>query len=185
MSVPSSSDCVKSVKRKTAARIGVEISLVLMSGVFGILALWPRDRSDPGPVVFGKAEALETSEDRLGAPDLSPDGKMVAFTGRGEDGITHLFLRHLDQGEAVRLAGTDDATYPFWSPDAEFIAFFTVSGEKLRKIAVGGGPPITICPASNGNVGVVPGNSKSWIVHPLASKPRNPSRNPNHRSTTK
>ena len=84
---------------------------------------------------------------------LSPDGKMVSFTAVGEDNTTYLYLRHLDRGEAVVLSGTEDAAYPFWSPDSDFIAFFTVINNKLRKIAISGGPPITLCAAGNGKGG--------------------------------
>jgi eukaryotic-like serine/threonine-protein kinase len=35
---------------------------------------------------------------------------------------------------------------PFFSPDGQWLAYWTLPGE-LRKIAVGGGPPITICAA--------------------------------------
>jgi Tol biopolymer transport system component len=85
---------------------------------------------------------------------LSPDGTMVVFSASGEDGIVALYLRRLDSGEAVRLSGTgEDAAYPFWSPDSKFIAYFAQNGGKLRKIAVGGGPPVTLCPASNGKGG--------------------------------
>jgi Tol biopolymer transport system component len=78
---------------------------------------------------------------------------MVAFSASREDGVVHLFLRHLDRGDAVPLSGTEDAAYPFWSPDSKHIAFFTVTDSKLRKIAVAGGPPVTLCAASNGKGG--------------------------------
>jgi Tol biopolymer transport system component len=84
---------------------------------------------------------------------LSPDGSMLAFSASGEDGIVRLYLRHLDSGEAVMLSGTDDAAYPFWSPDSKFIAFFSMADAKLRKMAVSGGPPVTLCPADNGKGG--------------------------------
>jgi Tol biopolymer transport system component len=94
------------------------------------------DGSSPGPAV------------------LSPDGTMVVFSARGEDGVVSLYLRRLDSGDAVQLAGTaEDAAYPFWSPDSKSIAYYALNGGKLRKISVGGGPPVTICPASNGKGG--------------------------------
>ncbi|MFN2369536.1 MAG: hypothetical protein ABR506_00120, partial [Candidatus Krumholzibacteriia bacterium] len=84
---------------------------------------------------------------------LSPDGTMLTFTAVGEDGTTQLYLRHLDKGESVGLSGTAGAAYPFWAPDSRFIGFFDMTGQKLRKVAVAGGPPVTLCPAPNGKGG--------------------------------
>ena len=50
-----------------------------------------------------------------------------------------------------RLPGTDGATYPFWSPDSRFLAFF--AGGKLKKIGVTGGPPQTLSDARGGRGG--------------------------------
>ena len=97
-----------------------------------------------------EATRFDMSGASPGPAVLSPDGKMVAFTAFGEDNVTRLYLQHLDAGAAVMLSGTEDAAYPFWSPDSDFIGFFVVNDSKLRKIAVSGGPPVTLCTASNG-----------------------------------
>ena len=52
---------------------------------------------------------------------------------------------------AQSLAGTEGATYPFWSPDSRFIAFLAQG--KLKKIDVSGGAPVTLCDASLGATG--------------------------------
>src|SRR2546428_171741 len=49
------------------------------------------------------------------------------------------------QPMAQPLPGTDDAAYPFWSPDSRFIAYF--AQQRLLKIAASGGPPQTLCNA--------------------------------------
>jgi len=41
------------------------------------------------------------------------------------------------------LAGTEEATYLFWSPDSRFIGFYL--GGELKKIAAAGGPTQTLC----------------------------------------
>jgi Tol biopolymer transport system component len=46
-------------------------------------------------------------------------------------------MRSLD-GTVEPLAGTEGATYPFWSPDSRTVAFF--AGGKLKKVDVSGGP---------------------------------------------
>jgi serine/threonine protein kinase/Tol biopolymer transport system component len=78
---------------------------------------------------------------------LSPDGRYLAFVASG-DGPQRLWLRPLDKTDALPLAGTDGADYPFWSPDSRSIGFF-VSG-KLRRVDIGGGQPQDIAQAIEG-----------------------------------
>jgi Tol biopolymer transport system component len=80
---------------------------------------------------------------------LSPDGRKLALTLRGEDGRTSVWIRPLDSLEIRRLAGTEGAVLsvaPFWSPDSRFIGFF--ADERLKKIDVSGGPAQTLCDAA-------------------------------------
>ena len=82
-----------------------------------------------------------------GAPALrlqiSPDGRRLAFVAPDESGHTVLWVRPLDGVTAQPLAGTINATAPFWSPDSRWIAF--ISDGKLRKIEASGGATITLC----------------------------------------
>jgi hypothetical protein len=43
-----------------------------------------------------------------------------------------LWIRSLAGDEPQAIAGTDGATYPFWSPDGPFLGFF--AGQKLKKV---------------------------------------------------
>jgi Tol biopolymer transport system component len=85
-----------------------------------------------------------------GPPALSPDGRRLAFRASGE-GHSQLWLRTLDQVAAQPLAGTEGATFPFWSPDSRFIGFF--AGGKLKRVDLSGGPPLTLADAPNGRGG--------------------------------
>ena len=82
---------------------------------------------------------------------LAPDGRLLAYVGSTPDGKSVLWVRPMDSLQAQPLAGTEGATYPFWSPDSRFIGFF--AGGKLKKIESSGGPPFTICDASDGRGG--------------------------------
>jgi eukaryotic-like serine/threonine-protein kinase len=82
---------------------------------------------------------------------LSPDGTRLAFTARDDKGKTLLYVRPLTSLTAQALPGTEDGTYPFWSPDGREIAFF--AGGKLKKVSASGGPPQTLCDATNGRGG--------------------------------
>jgi|KBSSwiStaDraftv2_1062776.scaffolds.fasta_scaffold05980_3 serine/threonine-protein kinase len=77
---------------------------------------------------------------------LSPDGRTVVFAAqKSPDVPTLLYVRHLDQLDAVALAGTEDASQPFFAPDGHWVAYF--AGGKLKKIALAGGPAVTLAEA--------------------------------------
>jgi len=84
-------------------------------------------------------------------PALSPDGRKLVFSARSADGTSFLWVRDLDSSGSRLLTGTDDANYPFWSPDSRFVAFF--ADGKLKKIDVNAGTPLTICDAPNSYIG--------------------------------
>jgi Tol biopolymer transport system component len=133
--------------------------LVLAGLLVGSVVGWKLlARPEPAPVLHAMIPPPSTTDYDLrgvapGPAVLSPDGTMVAFTAVDEQGVTQLYLRHLDKGESVSLSGTERAAYPFWSPDSRYIAFFAMDEDKLRKVAVSGGPPVTLCPAPNGKGG--------------------------------
>jgi serine/threonine-protein kinase len=78
---------------------------------------------------------------------LSPDGALLALTLRGADGKVRLHTRSLHQNQVTALAGTENASYPFFSPDGEWIGF-SADG-KLWKVSVGGGAKVYLCEAKN------------------------------------
>jgi len=81
---------------------------------------------------------------------VSPDGRYVSIAAAIQ-GKRLLWLRALDGLQAQPMPGTDDATYPFWSPDSRYIGFFAQG--KLKKIAASGGPAQSLCNAPAGNGG--------------------------------
>lgn len=81
---------------------------------------------------------------------LSPDGTWLAFTTE-TGGTRQLWTLALATGETRPVAGSEGAKHPFWSPDSRLIGFFT--SDKLKKVEVAGGLPITICDVRDGNGG--------------------------------
>ncbi len=110
----------------------------------------------PAPVVRSSilppaGTAFVTMLPASGPAVLSPDGTRLAFTARDEKSKVLLYVRSLTSLTAQPLPGTEDATYPFWSPDSREIGFF-IPG-KLEKINAAGGPPQNVCDAISGRGG--------------------------------
>ncbi len=82
---------------------------------------------------------------------ISPDGRRLAFVAGRLGATPQLWVRSLDDPVAKPLAGTDGASYPFWSPESNEIAF--LSQGKLKKVHLAGGPPQVLCDASTNPYG--------------------------------
>ena len=76
---------------------------------------------------------------------LSPDGTKLAFVATVAGATPQLWVRPLDSTAAQPLAGTDDASFPFWSPDSRSLGFFAQG--KLRIIDASGGAVQTLADA--------------------------------------
>jgi serine/threonine protein kinase len=77
---------------------------------------------------------------------ISPDGRLLAFMARpNTNEPSSLFVRPVGSVDSRRIAGTDDAALPFWSPDSRYIGF--VAGGKLRMVDERGGAPRDIASA--------------------------------------
>ena len=83
---------------------------------------------------------------------VSPDGPPHPLTATAADGARRLWIHALEQGSARELAGTDDAAFPFWSPDSQAIGFFA-RGTLKRIEASTGSSPVTLCDAPGGRGG--------------------------------
>jgi hypothetical protein len=64
---------------------------------------------------------------------LSPDRRTLVFNAADDaNGIRSLWRRPLDALESTKLEGTEDARFPFWSPDSRELGFF--AGGELRAL---------------------------------------------------
>jgi WD40 repeat protein len=81
---------------------------------------------------------------------LSPDGTRIVYPVRNPEGRVLLATRTLDQPKATPLPGTEGATDAFFSPDGQWLGFFSAS--KLKKVSVHGGSMVVLAstPASRG-----------------------------------
>jgi len=67
------------------------------------------------------------------------------------EGRSQLWVRPLDLVAAQPLAGTDGASYPFWSPDSASVGFF--ADGKLKRVDIAGGAPQVLANAAAGRGG--------------------------------
>ena len=95
-------------------------------------------------VDLGAAAFLGGSIDGTSQLAISPDGSMLAFVGTRDGVVDRLYLRRLGQLEAVPLV-TTPVRNPFFSPDGQWVGFFSVDDRKLKKIPVAGGSAVPIC----------------------------------------
>jgi eukaryotic-like serine/threonine-protein kinase len=71
---------------------------------------------------------------------ISRDGSLLAFVAPEENsGLPMLFVQRIGSPSATLMPGTENASYPFWSPDARNVAFF--ANGKLYRMPATGGPP--------------------------------------------
>lgn len=126
---------------------GVLFGLALATGAF----LYLRRAPDSSKLV--RLTILPPENASFESFAVSPDGRKLAFTA-AFNGKLMLWVRSLDSLEAKPLAGTENASYPFWSPDSQSIGFFALP-RKLETIPVVGGPAQDIAD-------VVVGRGGSW-----------------------
>jgi Tol biopolymer transport system component len=73
---------------------------------------------------------------------LSPDGRYLAYVA-AENGVPRLYTRLLDQFDSVAISDSEGTTFPFFSPNGDWVAFF--SQRKLKKAPSNGGVTVVIC----------------------------------------
>jgi tRNA A-37 threonylcarbamoyl transferase component Bud32 len=119
---------------------------------FGYLRRAPQAAMRVGAFVLAPEKSeLQLADAGCGSLTVSPDGRLITFAARDADGKTSLWLRAIGELAAKPIPGTQGATFPFWSPDSRFLAFF--ADGKLQKVDVSGAPPLPLCDATNGRSG--------------------------------
>ena len=137
----------------TKPRVGwPTVGAALLSAALAGIAVWSVRPEAPRPlarfVVSSPAEA-PINQPLDVAVAITADGTRIVYPTTAEG--QRLVVRTLDELETTRLDGIGRTPRePFFSPDGNWIAYFT--GGILKKISVLGGPPVTVCelPAGQG-----------------------------------
>jgi Tol biopolymer transport system component len=129
------------------------VAAIILGAAIGILLYHPAQTAPAIRAAINPPAntTLALVGDFAGPPVLSPDGANVAFVATGSDGKNMIWVRPLDAPDAHMLAGTEAATFPFWSPDSRSVGFF--AGSKLKTIDLNGGSALALCDAPFGRGG--------------------------------
>ena len=143
-------------KRKTRESLAWAIAMAGLLAAALTGAAYHREAGKPAQVVRAVIPPEEGTVpvftgDLSGPVVLSPDGRVLVFAASDTQGKTTLWVRELDGSRARTLAGTDGATFPFWSPDGRSLGYF--AGGKLKTVLLEGGAPTDVCDAAAGRGG--------------------------------
>jgi serine/threonine-protein kinase len=132
-----------STSRRHRLLWGVVVLVALAVGV--VAGLWLHPTSSTQPSLARFILGLPPSQQLAGGfgprVALSPAGTRFVYIGQG-DHEPQLFLREMEELEARPVPGTEGASLPFFSPDGQWLGF--VAENELKKVALTGGPPLTI-----------------------------------------
>jgi eukaryotic-like serine/threonine-protein kinase len=113
-----------------------------------VTSIWLRNSKPPGHTMYFPAPMSFPASDIA----IAPNGHTIAVLGHLESARKNaLWIYELGSQTARNLAGTEGATYPFWSADGRYLAFF--ADGKLKKLEILGGPVQIICDAPSGRGG--------------------------------
>jgi eukaryotic-like serine/threonine-protein kinase len=138
--------------RSFAGWVAAAAALVALAAVIVLWSPWRPD-APAQPARFGivlppAAQFSVSVVDRQ--LDISPDGQRIVYVAGGPR-PARLMLRNLNELEPRPLTGFMGARSPFFSPDGKWVAFF--SGSELLKVAISGGPPVTLARLSTNTRG--------------------------------
>jgi eukaryotic-like serine/threonine-protein kinase len=138
----------------------VALAIVSTAGlVFSLLRAGP-PVTEPSPVQF---TIVPRAQERLiGTPLPSPDGSRVLLVLADGSGDSALWLRSLASPTVHRLAETEGAQNPFWSPDGRHVGFGAQG--RLRKLDLSNGTVQTICNCITGALQGATWNTDGVIV---------------------
>jgi serine/threonine protein kinase len=138
---------VTTVKPRKKLRVGVPwvAAALAIGAIIAGVAVWMLRPTEPPQVMrveYNLPEDQQFSNIRAEgkAVAISPDGNLLTYAT--PEGI---YLRRMGDWAAKLFAETEGALYPFFSSDSQWIGY--VSNGELKKIAIDGGAPVTLCEA--------------------------------------
>jgi Tol biopolymer transport system component len=139
---------VAAMKPRTKLRMMLPwlAAAVVLAAIIAGSAIWRLKPQDPRPIT--RFSCFLTPDQTLLAGymqtiAISPDGSsFVCATNKG------LYLRRMDQLQGGIIPGTEgNVRVPCFSPDGQWVGFWSERDKQLKKIPIKGGSPVTICDA--------------------------------------
>jgi serine/threonine protein kinase len=129
-------------------RIAPWLAAVVIICIITGLAVWKLKPAESRRIVrfyHDLPEGQQFSKARLSVLAVSADGNQFVYcTPKG------IYARSLNESSAKLISGTEgDPEQPFFSPDGKWIGYFSASDRQLKKIAINGGTPVTLCDVRN------------------------------------
>ena len=129
----------------------LSLGALVFGAVIASLAVWNLKPSPPRSV-SRMVITLPPGQQLAGLENgpavvFSPDGTHLAYIAI-QGGTQQLYLRALDSLDAKPLPGTEGANTPFFSPNGQWLGFFT--GNQLKKVSVSGGGAVALGDSSTG-----------------------------------
>ena len=135
------------VSGKTRERLAWVLACTLGIALI-VSAVWWRNPRLPVPTLYFSASLPFPANDVA----IAPNGHTLALVAYKDSARKNvLWIYELGSQSARNLSDTEGATYPFWSPDGQSLAFF--ADGKLRKLEIATGQVQTLCDAPSGRGG--------------------------------
>jgi serine/threonine-protein kinase len=169
----------------TWTRIVTSVAMLLIGAIITAGGAWKLRPSVSAPMLrrfsvpLGEGQAFSNTGRQVVA--LSPDGSSLVYVAN-----TRLYLRSMSNLEVRVIPGSegggtglDTVAEPVFSPDGQWLAFWSSADKSLKRLPVSGGAAVTICTAdapwgmSWGESGIVFGEAANGIlrVAPAGGKP--------------
>jgi eukaryotic-like serine/threonine-protein kinase len=138
--------------RQPLVWIAALIAAVALGSAAGYLIHRPAPPAQSTWTVINPPErtTLNLTGDSAGPPIIAPNGSAIAFAAAGGDGKTIIWVRPINSIDMHPLAGTENAIFPFWSPDGRSLGFFADGRLKTIEIESGSTQVVADAPFGRG-----------------------------------
>jgi len=134
----------KAKQRQILLWASITVILIIIAGIIA----WNLKTAEPRQVISFDYELPEDQQfynfEYNSVLAVSPDGKQFVYSTR-----EGLYLRSVKELKARLIPGTEDDNplSPFFSPDGQWVGYWSQTDQQLKKVAIGGGASDVLCDA--------------------------------------